>query len=159
MGKYFTINELCVSGSYPKLVTVPKAGTTEYKNLERLIGVLDQIREKWGSAIIVTSGFRNPTLNARLNGSKTSAHLKALAADIHPKTGSIMDLAVQIAESDLEYDQLILEKVTTKNGKITDCQWLHFGLTDGKPRKQILAWDGKKYTPAKLQITKEFSLT
>ncbi len=159
MGKYFTINELCVSGSYPKLVTVPKAGTTEYKNLERLIGVLDQIREKWGSAIIVTSGYRNEKLNNAVGGSKTSAHRYGLAADIHPKSGSILDLAAQIAESGIGFDQLILEKVTTKNGKITDCQWLHFGLTDGKPRKQILAWNGKKYTPAKLHITKEFSIS
>lgn len=156
MAKYFDLNEMCVSGSYPKLVTVPKEGTTEYKNLQRLMAELDKIREKWGSAIIVTSGYRNEKLNNAVGGSKTSAHRYGLAADIHQKLGKIMDLALLIAESGIEYDQLILENVTVKNCKIIDCQWIHFGLTNGKPRKQILAWDGKKYWPVQLKTTKDF---
>lgn len=150
MGKYFTIKELCVSASYPKLVDVPNENTTIYKNLEFLIDKLDVIREEWGGPIIVTSGYRNNLLNKAVGGSKTSAHCVGLAADIHPKTGNIMDLAELIAKSDIEFDQLILEKVTVKNYEIKSCEWIHIGFSKVNPRKQILAYNGKKYLPVTL---------
>lgn len=153
MGKYFTISEMCVSGSHPKLAVVPEKGTSIYNNLLYLIERLDKIREKWGGPIICTSGYRSPALNKAVGGSKTSAHLTGMAADIHPKSGDIMDLAALIATMEMDFDQLILEKTTVKNGEIVSCQWLHLGFSRTKNRNQILAWDGKTYKPVK--ITKE----
>ena len=153
MGKYFTISEMCVSGSHPKLAVIPEKGTSIYNNLLYLIERLDRIREEWGGPLICTSGYRSPALNKAVNGSRTSAHCAALAADIHPKSGSIMDLAALIATMEMEFDQLLLEKTTVKNGEIVGCQWLHVGFSRTKNRNQILAWDGKTYKPVK--ITKE----
>lgn len=157
MGKWFTIKELCVSALYPKFIEIPEEGTTIYNNLTYTIERLDNIREKWGSPIIVTSGYRPPQLNKAVGGSKTSAHVVGLAADIHPKKGDIMQLAVLIASMPMDFDQLILEKVTIKNGEITNCQWLHVGYSRTRNRRQILAWDGKTYKPVK--ITTETKLT
>lgn len=157
MAKYFTIEECCVSASHPKLVDVPQKGTTIYNNLTYLIERLDIIREKWGSPIIVTSGYRNRLLNNAVGGSKTSAHLVGLAADIHPKNNNIMDLAALIATMDMDFDQLILEKTTVKNGQIINCDWLHIGFSRTNNRRQILAWDGKTYKPVK--ITTQTKLT
>lgn len=153
MGKYFTISELCVSGSHPNLVSVPNKGTSIYNNLLYLIERLDKIREEWGGPIICTSGYRSPALNKAISGSKSSAHLTGLAADIHPKSGDIMDLAALIATMEMDFDQLLLEKTTVKNGEIVSCKWLHVGFSRTKNRNQILAWDGKSYKPVK--ITKE----
>ena len=153
MGKYFTISEMCVSGSHHKLAVVPEKGTTIYNNLLYIIERLDKIREEWGGPIIVTSGYRSQALNKAVGGSKTSAHCVGLAADIQPKSGNIMDLAALIATMEMEFDQLILEKTTVKNGEIVSCQWLHLGFSRTKNRNQILAFDGKSYKP--VQITKE----
>lgn len=153
MGKYFTVDEMVVSASHPKLATPPAPGSEIYKNLLYTIERLDKIREEWGGPIIVTSGYRSQALNKAVGGSKSSAHLTGMAADIHPKNGDIMDLAALIATMEMEFDQLILEKTTVKNGEILGCQWLHIGFSRTKNRNQILAWDGKAYKPVK--ITKE----
>lgn len=158
MGKYFTVEECCVSASYPKLVEVPEEGSSIYKNIQYMIERLDIIREKWGGPIIVTSGFRNNLLNQAVGGSKTSAHVVGLAADIHPKKGDIMQLAALIASMPMDFDQLILEKVTTKNGEITNCQWLHVGYSRTRNRRQILAWNGKQYIPVKVTQETKFSI-
>lgn len=158
MGKYFTIGEMCVSASHPKLVVIPENGTSIYNNLTYLIERLDKIREKWGGPIIVTSGYRSPALNKTISGSKTSAHLTGMAADIHPKSGNIMDLAALIATMEMDFDQLILEKTTVRNGEIISCQWLHVGFSRTKNRNQILAWDGKAYKPVKITTETKFKL-
>lgn len=158
MGKYFTIEECCVSGSHPKLVDVPKEGSTIYQNILYLIERLDVIREKWNGPIIVTSGFRNKMLNNAVGGSKTSSHLVGLAADIHPKKGDIMDLAAMIASMDMDFDQLILERCSVKNNEIVGCQWLHVGFSRTKNRRQILAWNGKQYIPVKITTETKFIL-
>lgn len=158
MGKYFTVEECCVSASYPKLVDVPQKGTTIYNNLTYLIERLDVIREKFGSAILVTSGYRPEKLNKAVGGSKTSFHRLGLAADMHPKNGNIMDLAECIINSGLEFDQCILEFVTVKNKEITDCKWIHIGFARVNPRKQILAYNGQQYKPVTVNNEVKFTL-
>jgi len=150
MAKYFTIKELCKSNSHPELVEIPQQGTQIYNNINYLIERLDVIREKWGSPIIVTSGYRPPALNKAVRGSQTSAHLTGLAADIRPEEGNIIDLARIIATLPMEYDQLILEYITEKDGEITGCKWIHIGFSRNRNRGQILAYDGKKYIPVKV---------
>lgn len=53
-------------------------------NLHVLMCVLEYIRDLYGSAIKINSGFRCPALNSRVNGAKHSAHLDGRAADIRP---------------------------------------------------------------------------
>lgn len=43
---------------------------------------LDKIREDYGLPLYITSGYRCKELNDKLNGSKTSQHMKGEAADI-----------------------------------------------------------------------------
>lgn len=44
---------------------------------------LDKIREDYGLPLYITSGYRCKELNNKLNGSKTSQHMKGQAADIN----------------------------------------------------------------------------
>jgi uncharacterized protein YcbK (DUF882 family) len=91
--------------------------------------ILDPLREKYGKPIHVNSGYRCPALNSAVKGSKTSSHLKGLAADITVgspiKNKKLFDL---IQELNLPYDQLIDEK---------NYSWIHISFSK-KPRKQIL---------------------
>jgi hypothetical protein len=73
--KYFTIEELCQSETAERL-NIDNTPTEEIiANMTYFIDrILDPLREAWGSAILVNSGFRCELLNKKLGGSKTSAH-------------------------------------------------------------------------------------
>jgi hypothetical protein len=79
----------------------------------------------------VTSGYRAPALNVAIGGSKTSAHMQGLAADIVPVEMDLRDAYVRIVESGIAFDQAILEFG----------RWLHLGaaLHGHEPRGQRLA--------------------
>ena len=159
--KYFSVPELCVSNSYPKLVEVPKEGSTIYNNIVFLIqNGLDPIRQALGQPIIVTSGYRNEKLNAAVNGSSTSNHLKGFAADIH--TGNNSTDNIKIVETILNigivFDEIICEGASFNNkNELISAKWIHFGLRLYNNRhKFIYTTDFKTYHPLKMttKITK-----
>lgn len=128
--KYFTIDELCKSNT-EKAKGIDNSPSDEIiHNLTSLVDkVLDPLRESYGRAIRVNSGYRCPALNKAVKGSKTSQHMKGLAADITvgsiTKNKELFDLIIKL---DLPFDQLIDEKKFS---------WVHVSYSS-KPRKQIL---------------------
>ena len=138
MAKYFTMKEMTRSSTAVRRGIDNTPDDSIRYNLEILMGVLDVIRDAWGSAINVTSGYRCPALNKAVNGSKTSAHLMGFAADLKPVKGTPHQLAVFIRdyckEHGLLYDQIIKER----SGSST---WCHFGLYSptGMQRRQFLS--------------------
>lgn len=99
-------------------------------NLKQLVdNILDPLREEYGKAIIVNSGYRCDALNKAVGGSKTSYHRYGLAADITGKSKSENKKLFKLAQSlDLPFDQLINE---------SNYSWVHISYSE-KPRKQIL---------------------
>ncbi|MBR5148729.1 MAG: peptidase M15 [Bacteroidaceae bacterium] len=81
--KYFKIQELVRSTTAEAcgIDNTPSAGAVPLM-VELIDKVLDPLRERWGVPIYVTSGYRCEELNARVGGSKTSYHLRGMAADI-----------------------------------------------------------------------------
>lgn len=128
--KYFTIKELCKSTTAERLGIDNSPNSEIVSNLEKLIdNILDPLRERFGKPIYVNSGYRCPALNKAVNGSKTSHHVKGLAADITGKSIAKNKILFNlIKELDLPYDQLIDEK---------NYSWVHVSYSDN-PRKQIL---------------------
>lgn len=51
-------------------------------NIKNVGSILEEIREDYGQPIIVTSGFRCPSVNSYYKGSKNSYHLSGRAVDI-----------------------------------------------------------------------------
>ena len=104
------------------------------KNLNELIDFLNPLREKWGSAIRINSGYRCTALNTAVGGSKTSMHQKGYAADLWPLNGNFEAFKAFVLEylKDKQFDQCILEK---SGGS----QWVHIGLYNNahKQRKQF----------------------
>ena len=91
--------------------------------------ILDPLCEKYGKPIIVNGAYRCPELNKAVGGSKTSQHMKGLAADITVGSSTQNKKLFQlIIDMDLPYDQLIDEK---------NFRWIHVSYTKN-PRKQIL---------------------
>lgn len=145
--EHFTLEEMTFSDTAIRLGidnSIPHDGPL-LKNIRRIAVTLEQVRtllsedKSMEIPIRVNSGYRSNELNLRIGGSRTSAHMKALAADIvAPRFGSSLDVAKAIADSDIGFDQLINE-----GGR-----WVHIGLSE-YPRMQILTavFPGPKYFP------------
>lgn len=132
MSKHFTLEELLYSKRAldKKIQNLPSFEIVD--NLKRLAEtVLDPLREEWGSAISVTSGFRSEKLNKELKGSPTSQHRFGMAADLSCKNNkALFNKAKEMIESgQLEVGQLIDEY---------DYSWVHISLPDEKHHNQIL---------------------
>lgn len=109
---YFSISELCKSDT-AKQYGINNTPTTmeQIDNMLLLIyHVLQPLRMKLDKAVIVNSGYRCPLLNNRVGGVRNSQHLTGQAADIKVSGVSHKTLFDYIKNSDIIYDQLILEK-------------------------------------------------
>ena len=96
--------------------------------------VLQPIRDHFGKGVKVNSGFRDPEVNAKVGGSKTSDHCKGMAADIEIPGVANADLAQWIVDN-LEFRQVILEFYTPG---IPDSGWVHVSYNPGDNKKQVL---------------------
>ena len=70
-----------------------KDGSDEILVDEALTVVLQCIREHFGKAVTITSGYRTPAHNAKVGGAKSSQHLLGRAADIRVQGVSVEDVA------------------------------------------------------------------
>ena len=84
MSTYFTLEELTRSQTAERLKIDNTPNATQKRDLLRLMDYLDGIREAFGEAIRVTSGFRSWGANKAVGGVKNSQHLAGQAADIVP---------------------------------------------------------------------------
>ncbi|OOS08133.1 ATP-binding protein [Moraxella cuniculi] len=106
--------------------------------LEKIRSYLNQKYQR-PIGIIVTSCFRNETVNRLVGGSKTSAHRYGLAADCDATGFTSRAFAKEIIEMRdkglIAFDQLILEFPSRGDGA-----WVHIGFKkDGRnQRNQIL---------------------
>lgn len=88
--------------------------------------VLQPLRDAWGNALKINSGYRCDELNAAVGGTKTSQHRTGEAADIAAPDPLAL---ARLAESlNLPYDQMILYPT-----------FVHFSHKfEGEQRRQVL---------------------
>lgn len=106
--------------------------------------VLQGIRDGIGKAIIISSGYRSPDLNAAIGGSQNSQHCEGKAADMVVKGMTNDQLFAWIVESPLTFDQLILE---TRG----ESEWVHVSYDKDKAvqrREALVSADGKTFHKA-----------
>ena len=131
---YFTIDELCASDTAKKYGIDNTPNPTIITRLQRLINFLNPLREAWGSAIKVTSGYRCEKLNCFVGGSKTSSHTIGYGVDLIPLKGRMSEYKKFIVDhmKNKMFDQCIIEK----SGKT---EWVHIGLYNlkGQQRRMI----------------------
>ena len=141
MGRFFTQKELIASTEAYKRKIDNTPGEEEKAHLEELIEFMDDIRSAWGSAIIVTSGYRCPELNEAIGGAKKSAHQTGYAVDCVPANNKKKEFFEFCKEylKDRDFDELLLER--NSRGSI----WCHIALKsiDGKQRKKIKVLEAK----------------
>ncbi|WP_418542882.1 D-Ala-D-Ala carboxypeptidase family metallohydrolase [Parabacteroides goldsteinii] len=96
------------------------------KNLATFL--LQPLRDRYGSAIAVTSGYRNETVNLLAGGVKNSQHTKGEAADCYIAEGPEKLLEI-LKASGLDFDQAILYRRK---------KFLHLSYREGFNRRQVL---------------------
>jgi zinc D-Ala-D-Ala carboxypeptidase len=134
----FTVEEFTTSETAARkgINNVPHHNSQEHKNMIRTAELMEKVRSILGDKpILISSGYRSPSVNAAVGGSKNSAHMSALAVDfICPSFGTPLAICktLELYMKDLGIDQLIHEYGT----------WVHLGLRD-PPRHQTLTIDNK----------------
>lgn len=143
MSKYFSLSELTRSSTALKEGIANDPNEAQIKDLYRLMDYLDKVREAFGKAIIVTSGFRSPELNDRIGGSDKSQHMKGQAADIRPHDIKELRLLFATIRKVGGFDQLIYEEPAGRT------PWIHVSIapTNRPPRGEVKRWDGRTYKP------------
>lgn len=172
MTEHFTLAELLRSATaerYPRLREQQKNPPPEVlENLQYLAETtLEPVRAIFGAPIDTTSGYRCPSINKKVGGSKTSQHVLGQAADIgindrhigvlrakmfhmgHKfRDGANADFhlfaAICLNLARLDVDQVIHE-YGDKAGRPA---WVHVSASRDRNRRQILAvgkYTGRKY--------------
>ncbi|CAK9888356.1 MULTISPECIES: D-Ala-D-Ala carboxypeptidase family metallohydrolase [Pseudomonas] len=126
--EHFTLEEMTVSETAARRGIDNQPDTRVLGNLRWLCATLEQVRELVGAPVLVSSGFRSMELNEEIGGSPGSAHTEGLAVDFNVPGLTPAALAQRLADSDLVFDQLILEYD----------QWVHLSVARGQPRRQLL---------------------
>ena len=110
LGKWFKVKEFaCKDGS-------PIVFIDEY-----LWTTLSILRTKIGKPVIITSGYRTPSWNAKCDGAKYSYHMRGMAADIKVNGMSAKELAKEL-------DKIVPDGC----GIIVYNSWVHFDVRNGK---------------------------
>lgn len=142
--KYFSIKELCHSDTAESRHIANNPPAEAQFHLRQLIEqLLDPLREEWGSAIKVNSGYRSAVLNKAVGGSSSSAHLLGYAADIVPANGEMSKFKAFVRAwlKGKAFDQYIDER-----GGVAE--WVHLAIKNkaGLQRGQYLAYRNGKYS-------------
>ena len=134
--EHFSLDEFTASQEATRhnINNTPSAKVVE--NLRMLATLLEQVRELLGGgAIRISSGYRSLALNRHIGSNDTSAHVRGYAADFTcPSFGTPIEVAKEIAESNLKFDQLILEGVSQSK---PEGVWVHISC-DPDNRRQLL---------------------
>lgn len=102
-----------------------KDGSTIIFVDDHLVSILELLREKLGKPIIITSGYRTPTHNEKVGGTKYSYHMRGKAVDI--KVNGIP--AKKVAEE--------LDKLVDDCGIIVYKSWVHVDVREERYRKGV----------------------
>jgi putative chitinase len=110
LSEHFTLAELTQSSTALRVGIQNIPSPHGMANLKVLADGLEQVRSLLQAPIFITSGYRSPTLNRFIGGSKSSAHCLGFAADFKcPQFGAPVDIVAAIKASGIKYDQLINE--------------------------------------------------
>ena len=138
--EHFSLEEATVT-KHTDINNYPDAETL--RHIQHTAKMMEVVRSCLGNrGIRVNSWFRNPELNERVGGSKSSQHLKGQAVDfVCPSYGTPYEVA-QVLSADREilmFDQLIYEST-----------WVHisFVIPPTIPRLEVLTYlaETKTYT-------------
>ena len=111
LSPHFTLEELTHSQTAARLGLDNDPGPDVLAALKRTALGLEAVRVRLGGApILISSGYRSPAVNRAVGGALASQHIRGEAVDfVCPRFGDPRQIVDALADSDVPYDQLILE--------------------------------------------------
>jgi len=108
LSRNFTLAEFIRSANADELGLDNTPGPDHLANLKVTALGLEMVRALFGGKpVTITSGYRNPQVNAAVGGSETSDHMTGYAADFRVKGLASREAVRRIINSPLLFDQLI----------------------------------------------------
>lgn len=139
---HFTLNEFTRSALALRHGIANEPAALEIVNMTRLARhVLEPVRQHFGRAFSLSSGYRSPQVNALAGSKLTSQHVTGHAADFEIPTIANRDLADWI-KANLVFDQLILEFHHADDPK---SGWVHCSYRQQHNRQNCLIFNGTDY--------------
>ena len=143
LSKNFSLAEMTRSQTATRKGIANSPSGTHQSNLVLLCqNILQPLRDYYGRPLRVTSGYRSPELCEAIGSKATSQHTKGEAVDFEVIGVANIQVAYFI-EANCDFDQLILEYYCPDDDQKG---WVHCSFVEGSNRKQVLTFDGKKYT-------------
>lgn len=110
LSRNFTLAELTVSQEAARSGLPNKPNADQVERLRRLCAeVLQPLRDALRCPVVVTSGYRSPTINRRIGGSVSSQHCRGEAADLIVPGMEPAEVVARIHKLALPVDQCIEE--------------------------------------------------
>lgn len=101
-------------------------------NLERLAReILQPVRDRYGKAVVISSGYRSEALNKAVGGVANSQHLTGEAADIN--LGAANPALFRLMKQMVEEGAITVGQLLDENGG----QWIHVSLPNAKWRNYV----------------------
>jgi zinc D-Ala-D-Ala carboxypeptidase len=144
LSKHFTLKEMTKSMTAQRKGIDNTPGAGEIKNLGDLCyEILEPLRAWADKPVIITSGYRSEALCEAIGSKKTSQHAKGQAVDL--EIGGVPNIKIAYwLQNNVDFDQLIMEYFDPNDPA---AGWIHVSYNEnGANRKQVLTFDGKKYT-------------
>lgn len=137
LSSHFTLEEMTHSQQADRLDLDNSASPAIIAKLKVLAYGMETVRLLLGKPITVSSGYRSIEVNRSLGSKDSSQHVRGEACDFvcHAYGPPAMIVSAILASGVIEFDQLILEFATNKNGG-----WVHISFTE-RPRMQALVID------------------
>jgi zinc D-Ala-D-Ala carboxypeptidase len=132
VSKNFLLSEFTNSSTAKRLDIDNEPTKKHLRNLQRTVDFLLQPLRDAVGPIRISSGYRNPSLNRAIGGSRSSQHCKGEALDLQFwEMGQMNNKAIYdwILDSGIEFDQMINE---------FDFAWIHVSLVKKGNRMQVL---------------------
>ena len=131
----FTLSELTKSQTAVRKNIKNEPSTAHVENLIHLAEtVLQPVREHFGKAVVISSGYRSPELCEAIGSSTKSQHARGEAADFEIMGVDNMQLAMWINKN-TNFDQLILEFYEPGD---PNSGWVHCSAVREGSRAQVL---------------------
>jgi zinc D-Ala-D-Ala carboxypeptidase len=132
VSKNFLLSEFTNSSTAKRLGIDNEPTKKHLRNLQRTVDFLLQPLRDAVGPIRISSGYRNPSLNRAIGGSRSSQHCIGEALDLQFwEMGEMNNKAIYdwILDSGIEFDQMINE---------FDFSWIHVSLVKKGNRMQVL---------------------
>lgn len=134
LSEHFTLKEATTSEWASSHGIDNQPNDEQLKAMQHAANSLEAVRDLLGAPILISSWLRVPELNKAIGGSATSSHCKGYAIDFTcPKFGNTRKIAQLLADSAIDFSQLILEYPDKPNGG-----WVHIDFNPKPNNNKLL---------------------